>query len=104
MTGLRLFYLFLHLTKISMKTLQRIARGMLLPLLFLVGTTITTTYAQSKGLASPYQVTGRIISATDNSPIEFASLVLFSANDSVPVDYTASDASGEFKQIGRAHV
>ncbi len=97
MTGLRLFYLFLHLTKISMKTLQRIARGMLLPLLFLVGTTITTTYAQSKGLASPYQVTGRIISATDNSPIEFASLVLFSANDSVPVDYTASDASGEFK-------
>ena len=97
MTGLRLFYLFLHLTKISMKTLQRIARGMLLPLLFLVGTTITTTYAQSKGLASPYQVTGRIINATDNSPIEFASLVLFSANDSVPVDYTASDASGEFK-------
>src|SRR5690554_1714147 len=95
MTGLRLFYLFLHLTKISMKTLQRIARGILLPLFFLVGT--TTTYAQPEGTASPFQVTGRIINATDNSPIEFASLVLFSAYDSIPVDYTASDASGEFK-------
>src|SRR5690554_1030388 len=78
-----------------MKNLQQMARGVLLTLFFL--SAITASYGQTDGGGSPFQVTGRIVSNTDGSPIEFASLVLYHANDSTPVDYTASDASGEFK-------
>lgn len=69
--------------------------GLLLTLLFC--NTATNLSAQNNNVPSPYQVTGRIISNTDNKPIEFASLILYNENDSTPVDYTAADISGNFK-------
>lgn len=74
--------------------------GLLLTLLFC--NTATNLSAQNNNVPSPYQVTGRIISNTDNKPIEFASLILYNENDSTPVDYTAADISGNFKLTQKA--
>lgn len=73
---------------------KHVTSGLILSLLFLL--TAIPLNAHDARNTGAFEVTGRIISAADNAPIEFASLVLFNANDSTPVNYTASDANGEF--------
>ena len=45
---------------------------------------------------SPYQVSGRITNKADNTPVEFANVVLYSVKDSTPAGFTATDESGKF--------
>lgn len=65
-------------------------------LTLLIAVTSTPISAQQHKTPSPYQVKGRVIALSDNSPIEFASMVLYDANDSIPVDYTATGEEGDF--------
>jgi outer membrane receptor protein involved in Fe transport len=46
---------------------------------------------------SSYLVTGRTVNMTDHTPVEYANLILYHANDSTPAGYTATDASGIFR-------
>lgn len=71
--------------------LNRFLSNLFVILILLFFPAVTNIFAQSNGASSTYQVKGRIISKTDNTPVEFASLVLYNANDSTPVDYTATD-------------
>jgi outer membrane receptor protein involved in Fe transport len=60
--------------------------------------------AQNGRSPAIYQVTGKIIDKTDLTPIEFANIILYHANDSTPAGYTATDESGRFsldcKEVG----
>ncbi len=76
--------------------LNRFLSNLFVILILLFFPAVTNIFAQSNGASSIYQVKGRIISKTDNTPVEFASLVLYNANDSTPVDYTATNISGNF--------
>lgn len=77
-----------------MRIFQVLGSNLLLTLLFFLA--VTTISAQSNNPSSAYQITGRVIGQTDNTPVEFASLILYNENDSTPVDYTATDISGNF--------
>ncbi|NLX65812.1 MAG: TonB-dependent receptor, partial [Bacteroidales bacterium] len=76
-----------------MRSLQSTVSNLLLTLFLFAA--ISSISAQN-GNSSTYQVKGRIISQPNNMPVEFATLVLYNANDNRPVDYTTTDASGVF--------
>ena len=77
-----------------MSFFQVTVSNLLLTLLFF--SPITNVSAQNNKTSSAYQVRGRIISKPDNTPIEFATLILYNVNDSTPADYTTTDVSGYF--------
>ena len=55
-------------------------------------------FAQSK----PYQISGTIVSETDNTPLESATVYLERAKDSTLVTYTITDENGHFKLEGKS--
>jgi outer membrane receptor protein involved in Fe transport len=57
--------------------------------------------AQSKNSSPAYQVTGRIVDDKDHAPVEFANIILYSVHDNAPVDYTATDISGNYHLTSR---
>jgi outer membrane receptor protein involved in Fe transport len=52
--------------------------------------------AQNGNTSSLYRITGRIMDNANHTPVEFANLILYNANDSTPAGYTATDVSGSF--------
>ena len=59
---------------------------------------ITDIKSQSNNQStdSSYRISGRLTDKTDNAPVEFANVILYSVKDSTPAGYTVTDISGNF--------